>query len=156
MLQSIRNLFTGWIAVIFIALLIIPFAFWGIDSYLGNSVNIDAVDVNGVNVSLAVYQRSYQNIRQQLQNINPALAEQNDFIKQQTLDKLIERILLIEIRDELGLRISNDSWLLATSSQTPSDEPHTRQDAASVVGFRTVSWGPRDYRLRRGGAKPGT
>lgn len=108
MLQTIRNLFTGWIAVIFIVLLIIPFAFWGVDSYFGSATNIDAAEVNGVEVSLAEYQQSYQNIRQQMQGINPALAEQNEFIRQQTLDKLVDRILLLGVKDELGFRVSNE------------------------------------------------
>ena len=139
MLQSIRNLFTGPMAIIFIALLIIPFAFWGIDSYFGNSANIDAVDVNGVNVSLAVYQRSYQNIRQQLQDISPALAEQNDFIKQQTLDKLIDRLLLLEVRDDLGLRISNDQVRTAIYEIPAFRNPE---------GFDTVAY--QNHLLRQG------
>ncbi|MGK0297462.1 MAG: peptidyl-prolyl cis-trans isomerase D [Gammaproteobacteria bacterium] len=108
MLQAIRSIFTGWMAVLFVGLLIIPFAFWGIDSYFNNAANISAANVNSVNITLAEYQKSFQNIRRQLQNISPALAEQNDFIQQQTLDKLVERILLMEIKGELGLRVSED------------------------------------------------
>ena len=108
MLQTIRNVFTGWVAVIFIVLLIIPFAFWGIDSYFGSTANIDAANVNGVEVSMMEYQRSYQNIRQQMQEISPALAEQTEFIKQQTLDRLVERILLLDIKNEMGFMVSNN------------------------------------------------
>jgi peptidyl-prolyl cis-trans isomerase D len=54
------------------------------------------------------YQRSYQNIRQQMQEISPALAEQTEFIKQQTLDRLVERILLLDIKNELGFMISDN------------------------------------------------
>ena len=108
MLQAIRSIFTGWMAVLFVGLLIIPFAFWGIDSYFNNAANISAANVNSVNISLAEYQKSFQNIRRQLQNISPALAEKNEFIQQQTLDKLVERILLMEIKGELGLRVSED------------------------------------------------
>ena len=108
MLQAIRSIFTGWMAVLFVGLLIIPFAFWGIDSYFNNAANISAANVNSVNISLAEYQKSFQNIRRQFQDISPALAEQNDFIKQQTMDKLVERILLMEVKGDLGLRVSED------------------------------------------------
>jgi len=108
MLQTIRNVVSGWVAVVFVALLIIPFAFWGIDSYFGGGANVNVASVNGVDISLQEYQRSYQNIRQQWQEISPALAEQTEFLRQQTLDSLIDRVLLLELKDNLGFRVSDE------------------------------------------------
>ncbi len=107
MLQAIRNIVTGWVAVIIFVLLIIPFAFWGIDSYFGTST-ISAAKVNGIDVSMAEYQRTFQTVRQQWQNISPDMAEQPEFIKQQTLDTLVNRLLLVELKDELELRVNSD------------------------------------------------
>ncbi|NNE37438.1 MAG: hypothetical protein HKN08_03965 [Gammaproteobacteria bacterium] len=143
MLQIIRNLFTGWIAVLFIALLIIPFAFWGITSYFGSAANIEAANVNGESISLAEYQSSYQNIRRQFQNISPQLAEDNEFIKQQTLDKLIDRILLQEIKQDLGLRVSNDQI-----RQAILEIPNFR----NPEGFDTVAY--NSFLLRSGMTAP--
>ena len=131
MLQTIRNVFTGWVAVIFIVLLIIPFAFWGIDSYFGNTTNIDAANVNGVEVSLVEYQRSYQNIQQQMQEISPALAEQTEFIKQQTLDRLVERILLLDIKNEMRFLIS-DNQVRSAIFEIPAFQ--------NPEGFNTVAY----------------
>jgi peptidyl-prolyl cis-trans isomerase D len=108
MLQTIRNVVSGWVAVVFVALLIIPFAFWGIDSYFGGGANVNVASVNGVDISLQEYQRSYQNIRQQWQEISPALAEQTEFLRQQTLDSLIDRVLLLELKESLGFRVSDE------------------------------------------------
>ncbi len=143
MLQIIRNLFTGWVAVLFIALLIIPFAFWGITSYFGSAANIDAATVNGESISLAEYQSSYQNIRRQFQNISPQLAQENEFIKQQTLDKLIDRILLLDIKQNLGLRVSNDQI-----RQAILEIPNFR----NPEGFDTVAY--NSFLLRSGMTAP--
>ncbi len=143
MLQIIRNLFTGWVAVLFIALLIIPFAFWGITSYFGSAANIAAATVNGESISLAEYQSSYQNIRRQFQNISPQLAQENEFIKQQTLDKLIDRILLLDIKQDLGLRVSNDQI-----RQAILEIPNFR----NPEGFDTVAY--NSFLLRSGMTAP--
>ncbi len=42
MLQLIRNWVTGWLAVVIVALLIIPFAFWGINYYFEQGGNVTA------------------------------------------------------------------------------------------------------------------
>ena len=107
MLQTIRNLLSGWVAVAFVILLIIPFAFWGIDSYFGSGANVNAAVVDGEEINLTEYQRTFQNIRQQMQGISPALAEQTEFIKQQALNRLVERILLENVKEDLGLRASD-------------------------------------------------
>jgi peptidyl-prolyl cis-trans isomerase D len=130
MLQSIRNVVTGWVAVIIVVLLIIPFAFWGIDSYF-NVSSVNAASVNGVDVSLAEYQRTFQNVRQQWQNISPSMAEQPEFIKQQTLDSLVDRLLLAELTTELGLRVNDTQVRLAIN-----DIPAFR----TPEGFNSVAY----------------
>jgi len=107
MLQSIRNLVTGWVAVLFVIILIIPFAFFGINYYFDQSSIVVAGTINGTKLSLTEYQTSYQNVRQQWQEINPDLASQEEFVKQQTLDSLINRELLSQISKDLGLIISD-------------------------------------------------
>ncbi len=107
MLQSIRNLVTGWVAVLFVIILIIPFAFFGINYYFDQSSTVVAGTINDTKLSLTEYQTSYQNVRQQWQAINLDLASQEEFIKQQTLDSLINRELLSQISEDLGLITSD-------------------------------------------------
>ena len=112
MLQIIRSVVSGWVAVIIFVLLIIPFAFWGIDSYFGITA-LNAARVNGVDVTMAEYQRTFQNVREQWQNISQPMSEQPEFIKQQTLDTLVNRMLLEQMKEDLGIRVNSDQVRVA-------------------------------------------
>ncbi len=138
MLQIIRNVVSGWVAVIIFVLLIIPFAFWGIDSYFGISA-INAAKINGVDVSMAEYQRTFQNVREQWQNISAPMAEQPEFIKQQALDSLVNRLLLVELNEDLGFRVNNSQVRSAINEIPAFRNPE---------GFDTVAY--QNYLLTQG------
>lgn len=108
MLQLIRNWVTGWLAVVIVALLIIPFAFWGINYYFEQGGNVTAAEVNGNTISLQDYQRTYQQVRQQWQERGADISGQEDLLKQQTIDSLVNQELLSQFRQEMGLRVSDD------------------------------------------------
>ncbi|HKK17030.1 MAG TPA: SurA N-terminal domain-containing protein [Gammaproteobacteria bacterium] len=109
MLQSIRDKTTGWIAVAIVALLIIPFAFWGINYYFSGGTEPVVAKVNGEKIKLSQYQRTYTNYRTQMQalfdrNIGP---DDEAMLKQQTLLKLVESELLNQKTRDAGLRVSD-------------------------------------------------
>ena len=110
MLQLIREKVTGWIAATIITLLIIPFAFWGINYYFGQGGEVTAASVNGAEITLQQFQQAYQNIRQQWQsNVGGSVpAEQEAALKQRAIDGLVERELLHQVNTDAGLRVSND------------------------------------------------
>ena len=107
MLQSIRNWVTGWLAVVIIVLLIIPFAFWGINYYFGQGSDIIAAKVNGSKITLKDYQLAYQRLRQQWQSAGADLANQEEMLKQRTIDTLIDRMLLSQLKEDMDLRVSD-------------------------------------------------
>ncbi|MEX2525431.1 MAG: SurA N-terminal domain-containing protein [Gammaproteobacteria bacterium] len=107
MMQLIRNMVTGWLAVVIVALLIIPFAFWGINYYFEQGANIVAAEVNDSKISLQEYQRTYQRVRQQWQDRGADITDQEDLIKQQTIDSLVNLELLSQFRKEMGLRVND-------------------------------------------------
>ena len=109
MLQRIRDLVSGWIAGVIFVLLIIPFAFWGINYYFGESGDVVAAEVNGSPITLAEYQQTLQELRQRLQELNTGMspAEQDQFLRQRTLESLVNRKLLEQANTALGLRVSN-------------------------------------------------
>jgi len=107
MLQSIRDWVTGWLAVIIIALLIIPFAFWGINYYFGQGGNVVAATVNGSDISLRDYQIASQRIRQQMEKSGTDTADKDELLKKRTLDTLINQKLLAQFKDDLNLRVSD-------------------------------------------------
>jgi len=110
MLQLIREKVTGWIAVTIVTLLIIPFALWGINSYFEGGTNILAARVNGEEITLQEYQRAYQNLRQQYQaNINGVLLtlDQEELIKQQTIENIILQTVQSQANESAGMRVSD-------------------------------------------------
>ena len=116
MLQNIRNWVTGWLAVVIIVLLIIPFAFWGINYYFGQGGDIIAAKVNGAKITLQDYQRAYQRLREQWRSAGADLANQEEKLKQQTVDTLVDRLLLSQLKRDMGLSVS-DSQVRQTIMQ---------------------------------------
>ena len=111
MLQTIRDRVSGWIAISIIILLIIPFAFWGINYYFDQGGNVNVLKVNGTNVSLQEYQQAYQIMRQQWQASNKdslLTPEQESRLKQRTLDGLINRELQNQFNRAIGSYVGDN------------------------------------------------
>lgn len=109
MLQNIRDKVTGWLATAIIALLIVPFAFWGINYYFTGGQETAVATVNGEDISYSEFQRVYANYRIQMQNrLGRTLGpDDEDFLRQQILDRLVESRLLNQVTQEAGLRVSD-------------------------------------------------
>lgn len=121
MLLKIRDLVSGWIAAVIVGILIIPFALWGVNSYFGQGINALALAIDGTEVTLQEYQRAHQNLRQQWQSLigGSVPAEQEEALKQRTLDNLIERELLRQVNTSIGVRVSNTQVAEAIKNLEP-------------------------------------
>lgn len=97
MLEAIRERSKGWLAKAILALITVPFALWGIDSYLHEAgSNVAIAKVDGETVTAQQYGNALQNLRNQLQSegkTNPALLD-NPEVKRSVLDRLITNKLL--------------------------------------------------------------
>jgi peptidyl-prolyl cis-trans isomerase D len=109
MLQRIRDTVQGWIATIIFALLIIPFAFWGINYYFEGGGEPVAARVDDGVIGLREYQRALQTIRQRWQAVagEPPTPEQDGLIREQALNGLIEAELLRQAADGFGIKIGD-------------------------------------------------
>ncbi|MDZ7737271.1 MAG: SurA N-terminal domain-containing protein [Gammaproteobacteria bacterium] len=121
MLLNIRDIVTGWFAVLFVAVLIIPFAFWGVNYYFDQGGVQNVARVNDKPISAAEFQRAYQDYRRQLQN---TLGEQmdtlnNEFLRRETLNRLIENEVLLQMARGSGLRISDEDVIEDISKLEP-------------------------------------
>jgi peptidyl-prolyl cis-trans isomerase D len=102
MLDNIRSVAQGWLGKLLLALITIPFALFGIDSYLKNAGEQAAVaNVNGDTVTIQGYENALKNMRSRFQaegmDVNQLDSPE---IKAMVLNKLIdEKILLKEIKD---------------------------------------------------------
>lgn len=111
MLQTIRDRAQGWIAWVIVILISIPFALWGIQSYLGVGGEVIVAKVNGVEIKEQDLQRRLQQARIQLRERLGAAydAAQIDDrrLRQDVLDEMIRETLLVDVSDRLGFRVSD-------------------------------------------------
>jgi peptidyl-prolyl cis-trans isomerase D len=106
MLQVIREKFTGGFAIAILALIGVPFLFFGINyDFIGTSF---AAKVNGEDITSGQLESSYQ---QQLQQ-NPQLAQLPDEyraqFRQSVLDSLVRQRLIDQYLVDAGYRISDE------------------------------------------------
>lgn len=109
MLGTIRDKASGWVAGIIVGALIISFAFWGVSSYFGGG-DINVAKVNGIDINYQTFQRSFYRLRQQMQSVlgGDALSlEEEEFIKEQTLQQLIDAELVNQIIKKNRLRVTD-------------------------------------------------
>lgn len=110
MLGIIRDKATGWVAGIIVGALVLSFAFWGVSSYFGQGGDVNVASVNGTDIKLQAFQRSFYNLRKQMQSVlgDDALTlEEEEFVKEETLKRLVETELVNQIIKDSGLRITN-------------------------------------------------
>ena len=112
MLQAIRDKATGWLLYLIIILISVPFALWGVNSYLGGGQALPAATINGEDISPRDLDIAYASYRQQLAQIFGGVIPDNfdneSMLKDQALTQLIEAaVLRIYIRQR-GYRISDD------------------------------------------------
>ncbi len=111
MLDAIRKHTTGWLAKLILALITVPFALFGIDSYLNQAGRDVAVaKVNGDKISIQEYSNAIENVRNRMQadgKVDAALLDSPQ-LKQSVLDGLITRRLVnAEIR-KANFKISDE------------------------------------------------
>lgn len=104
MLETFREHSKGWMAKLILALITVPFALWGIDSYLqGAGSNVAVATVNGKSITVQEYGNAMQDMRNQLQasgKTDPALLD-DPAVKQSVLNKLIlNQLVGAEIRQQ--------------------------------------------------------
>ena len=112
MLEAIRKHTTGWLAKLILALITIPFALFGIDSYLNQAgSNVAIAKVNGDKISIQEYGNAIENVRNRLQSegqkVDAALLESPE-LKQSVLDGLITRRLVNEEIHRANFKISDE------------------------------------------------
>ncbi len=111
MLGTIRDKASGWIAGIIVGALIISFAFWGVSSYFGGG-DVYVATVNGSEIKYQSFQRSFYTLRQQMQSLlggDVLSLEEEEFVKEQTLQKMVDTELVNQIIIDNGLRVTNDT-----------------------------------------------
>ena len=110
MLQTIREKTSGWIATVIVGLLIIPFAFFGVNNYFSDQAQLWVAKVGDSEISQDAYRQRFEEYRQQTrqmlgENFDPAQLETPE-AKRRVLDALVEESLLRQAARDLGMAVS--------------------------------------------------
>jgi peptidyl-prolyl cis-trans isomerase D len=107
MLQAIRDKFTGGIALAMLALIAVPFAFFGITDYnfLGSGY---AAKVGDAEISIAQLENAFQNQMLQNPDYGDLPAEYRQILKRNVLERLIRDVLIEQYVADEGFRIGDN------------------------------------------------
>jgi peptidyl-prolyl cis-trans isomerase D len=122
MLQTINDKAKGWLAYLVVGLISIPFALFGISSYLGGSNKLVAATVNGEEIAVREVQNELLQQKQRLTamfggKMPPGFDDKA--LKSQALEELINQALLRQNVKDGGYRAS-DAEVFSVISSTPS------------------------------------
>ena len=111
MLQAIRDRAQGWIAWAIVIMIGIPFAFWGIESYLGVRGETGVAEVNGQEITERDLDFQFQNFRRQLRErlgsaFRPELFDDNR-LRGEVLDNMVRDAVLMQASSSMGLAASD-------------------------------------------------
>jgi len=113
MLMQIRERATGIFAYIIVTLIIIPFAFWGIQEYFtgGNQVNV--AEVEGYEISVQEFDARLKDQRRYLRDLlgdqaEDFFGEEDADLKDLVLNQIIQDRLLTQEIDEQGYRVTDN------------------------------------------------
>ena len=134
MLQTIRERAQGWIAWAIVILISIPFALWGINSYLGVGAEPVVAEINGVEITARDFDNRYHETRMRLRErlgaaYRPELFDEQT-MRNQVLDSMIRDAVLVQVAHDLGLRAS-DRELQQAILATPDFQKDGRFDNAT-------------------------
>lgn len=112
MLDAIRKHTQGWLAKAILAIITVPFALFGIDSYLNQAGgNVAVATVAGDKISVQEFNNSIENVRNRLQSegqkVDAALLD-SPVLKQSVLDGLITRRLVTKEVQHAHFMISDE------------------------------------------------
>lgn len=103
MLTTIREKTQGIIATFIIALIAIPFALWGVNSYFDSGGQLNVAKVNGIDITQNDYRNEIDRLRGR---VEPKTLDTPQF-KQSLLNNLIDQALIIRDAENQGYRVGN-------------------------------------------------
>jgi peptidyl-prolyl cis-trans isomerase D len=136
MLQKLREKTSGWIAGAILVLLIVPFAFFGVENYFTQPAATYVAKVNDTEIEQQQYSKRFDEFRSQMRQMmgdrfDPAQFESAE-TKRQVLDRLIDEELLRQAAENSGVIV-------------PAER--IRQEIAQIPAFQAEGkFSPEQYR----------
>lgn len=155
MLQTIRDKAQGWFAWVLVIFITVPFALWGIQSYLGYRATPVKATVNGSEITEQEFEQSYRQFRTTLQ-IRMGKAYRPDLIDDAALRKdllasLVRDELLRQAANRIGIRVSNQ-MVRGVIAEIPAFQVNGSFDQAAytrALGLQRLSPEEFEAQMRR-------
>ena len=110
MLQKLREKTSGWIAILILGGLMIPFAFFGVENYFNARTATYVAKIGDQEISQDEFQQRFQEYRMQMRRMLGDRFDSRQFeqptIKRQFLDRLIEEKLLVQQAAKTGIVVT--------------------------------------------------
>lgn len=155
MLQAIRERAQGWIAWLIVFLISVPFALWGIQSYLGVGGEPIVATVNGVEITDRDLSGRVQQARIELRErlgaaYDPALFEEGR-LRDEVLNEMIQQALLLNTSNRIGMRVSDQEIRLQILSERAfqSDGRFDRETYERLLRMQGMSPAQFEAQLRQ-------
>ena len=149
MLQELRKNSQGTIAKIIVGLIVVAFAGFGVESILVGGGSTGAASVNGEDITPLELQQAVNNQKRRLismlgDDIDPAMLD-DDRLTSQAMESLIQRKLLSQSADSLGLSITDGQVgaVIGSMEQFQIDgqfNPEVYRGTLSSAGFTPMSF----------------
>jgi peptidyl-prolyl cis-trans isomerase D len=158
MLQAIRDKVTGWIAYGIIFLISVPFALWGVNSYLGGGEAAPAATVNGEEITLSDLDRAYANYRQRLAQLFggsiPETLGSESMLREQVLGQLVEEAALRQYTQKQQYRIGDEELNRVIRGMNAFQRDGQFDTDIYQAQLRSLGYSPPGFEeeLRRSGA----
>lgn len=145
MLQNIRDNIQGTAAKVIIALIVVPFALFGIDSLFNTSSQTPAAVVNGEKISQqelaqAVALQKRRLVNMMGDNIDPTMLDDN-LLRGQALDSLVKQQLLLQAANRSRMVVSNQqlNTLIVTMPQFMEEGRFSQQRYEQMLRLQGYS-----------------
>ncbi|MEE4175653.1 MAG: SurA N-terminal domain-containing protein [Xanthomonadales bacterium] len=129
LLQRIRERLTGMLAVVFLGVLIVPFAFVGVNEYLSAGSGNQVALVNEEEITSEAFNQSFINYRRQMQQRLGDSFDPSDYdstvARLEHLDRMIDEELLRQAAESLEFAVDDERL-----AQTIRDIPAFQVDGA--------------------------
>ncbi|MGH8214249.1 MAG: SurA N-terminal domain-containing protein [Rhodanobacteraceae bacterium] len=139
MLQAIRNMFKSWIVIaIFGVLVVVAFLFFGIEGYFSQSNATWVAKVDGHEISQQDFNTAFTNYQQQQMNSPGNTMDAADFqkpeVKQAVLKQVVNRQLLLNENDKLGIKVP-DAAVREQIASYPVFQVNGKFDSSSYLAW---------------------
>jgi peptidyl-prolyl cis-trans isomerase D len=149
MLQAINDRIKGWLGIAVVALIGLPFGFWGIQSYLDDSGPKYAAKVNDTEISATEFERSVSMQRQSLlKQYGGSLPFEEKALRKNTMTRLVNQRLLESETLDSGYRISDQVVAAKIKQQFSVGGDFDRARAEATIASLGMSVPMFEYTLR--------